>query len=86
MKISIEISYYPLKDDYNNPIKEFIRSVAYNSGVMTDPGIMSTIISGDYEDVMFLLVKTIKPIMEKYPSVFTLKITNACKTCKSQKR
>ena len=86
MKISIEISYYPLKDDYSNPVKEFIHAIADNSRVMTDPGVMSTIISGDYEDVMLLLVKTIKPIMEKYPSVFTLKITNACKTFKNQKR
>jgi hypothetical protein len=53
---------------------------------MTDPGKMSTLITGDYEDVILLLVKTIKPIMEKYPSVFSLKITNACKTCKSQNR
>lgn len=86
MIISVEISYYPLKDDYSKPVKEFIHSIANNSRVMTDPGKMSTLISGDYEDVMLLLVKTIKPIMEKYPSVFTLKITNACKTCKSQNR
>ena len=86
MKISIEISYYPLKDDYSKHVKEFIHAIADNSRVMTDPGVMSTIISGDYDDVMLLLVKTIKSIMEKYPSVFTLKITNACKTCKSQKR
>ena len=45
---------------------------------------MNTVISGEYDEVMFLLVQTIKPFVAKYPSVFTLKIANACKSCKNE--
>jgi uncharacterized protein YqgV (UPF0045/DUF77 family) len=83
MEITAEISYYPLKEVYNKPVKEFLDVITKNNTVIIKTGIMSTIISGRYDDVMLLLVKAIKPFMEKYPSVFTLKIANACKTCKT---
>ncbi len=83
MEITVEISYYPLKEAYNKPVNEFIDVIAKNKKVIIETGTMSTIISGGYGNVMLLLVETIKPFMEKYPSVFNLKITNACKTCKN---
>lgn len=44
---------------------------------------MSSLLTGNYEDVMELLNCQLKPFLEKYPSVFMLKISNACKTCKT---
>jgi hypothetical protein len=38
-------------------------------------------ITGEYDDVMNILTNVIKPFMEQHPSVFTLKIANACKAC-----
>jgi len=84
MEITVDISYYPLEEDFNKPVKEFLNAIALNTKVMIESGIMSTVISGDYDDVMSLLTETIKPFMEKYPSVFTLKISNACRTSKNQ--
>ena len=47
---------------------------------------MSTVISGEYDEVMILLVQTIIPFIAEYPSVFTLKIANACKSCKNESK
>ncbi|QGY46054.1 hypothetical protein GM418_21000 [Maribellus comscasis] len=79
MEITAEISYYPLKENYNKPIQEFIDTLTENQKVTFETGMMSTVISGGYDEVMLLLVQTIKPFMEKYPSLFTLKIANTCK-------
>jgi len=84
MEITVEVSYYPLRKNYNKPVKEFINAIRANKKVVTNTDIMSTVISGGYDDVMLLLVETIKSFMKKYPSVFTLKIANACKTCKNK--
>ncbi|WP_158870791.1 class I SAM-dependent methyltransferase [Maribellus comscasis] len=82
MEISVEISYYALQGDYNTPVEEFLGTISKNKEITVESGIMSTLISGEYSKVMELLSQSIKPLMEKYPSVFTLKIANACKTCK----
>ncbi|MDX9881615.1 MAG: hypothetical protein RBS73_06075 [Prolixibacteraceae bacterium] len=82
MEISVEISYYSLTDDYKKPVKEFLGALQTSNNVSIEPGTMSSVITGQYDDVMKLLDETIKIFMDKYPSVFTLKISNACKTCK----
>lgn len=84
MEITVEISYYALQEDYNFPVSEFLNKISKNQKITVETGVMSTVISGGYDEVMLLLVQTIKPFMEKYPSVFTLKIANACQTCKNK--
>lgn len=78
MGITVEISYYILAEDYGNPVKEFLSALNGNEHIRIEPGVMSTMIAGDYDDVMRLLTETIRPFIEKYPSVFVLKIANAC--------
>ena len=84
MEITVEISYYALLEDYNFPVSEFLNIISKNQNITVETGVMSTVISGEFDEVMLLLVQTIKPFMEKYPSVFTLKIANACKCCKNE--
>lgn len=81
MEVTVEISFYPLKDNYLAPVEHFIQELKENRGTTVEPGTMSTLISGRYEDVMELLHHKLKLFMEKYPSVFNLKVSNACKTC-----
>lgn len=81
MKISLEVSYYPLLDHYSDAVKEFIRLLANHKNITLESGTMSSTVYGAYEDVMDLLNESLKPLMEQYPSVFVLKISNACKTC-----
>jgi uncharacterized protein YqgV (UPF0045/DUF77 family) len=82
MEITVEISYYPLDKEFEQPVLDYINSLQKESKVKVEPGHMSTIIAGDYDDVMKLLTESIRPFMEKMPSVFAMRITNACKTCK----
>ena len=81
MKTTAEISYYPLNKEFEQPVLDFIKAMEGYGKVKVEPGTMSTLIIGDYDDVMSLLTQTIKPFMEKMPSVFALRITNACKVC-----
>ena len=77
MIVTIEISYYPLTADYNLAIQNFIDQLA-EKDVLLEIGQMSTLITGDYQVVMDILNKTMGEIMEQYPSVFNLKISNSC--------
>lgn len=83
MEITVEIGYYPLLDNYAKPVEDFIEKLAENKKITIEYGTMSSLLTGRYEDVMELLNQQMKPYMEKYPSVFTLKISSACKTCKT---
>ena len=82
MEITVEISYYPLDEKFEQPVLDFIELLQQESNVKVEPGHMSTIIAGEYSDVMMLLTESIRPFMEKMPSVFAMRITNACRTCK----
>ncbi|MGC9355085.1 MAG: hypothetical protein ACP5D9_14660 [Mariniphaga sp.] len=83
MEITVEIGYYPLMDDYEKPVERFIEKLAENKKIALKSGTMSSLLTGSYEEVMNLLNRQLKPFLEEYPSVFTLKISSACKTCKT---
>ncbi len=83
MEITVEIGYYPLMDNYEKPVEDFIEKLAENKKITIEYGTMSSLLTGRYEDVMELMNQQLKPYLEKYPSVFTLKISSACKTCKT---
>ncbi len=80
MHISVDISYYPLTDKYNEAIETFLRELNKNTSCDILTGSMSTSISGDYQEVMSLLNSSMLPLMNKYASVFNLRIANACET------
>jgi len=52
MKITVEISLYPLQQKYKKVIKAFIRNVKEHKGVAVNTTAMSTYITGDYAKVM----------------------------------
>lgn len=59
MQISIELSLAPLQDDYDEPVKEFIKSLR-SSGFTVIENPLATQIYGDYDDVMEFLTEEIK--------------------------
>ena len=81
MEITIEISYYPLMESHQKTVDDFIHELTKNKNITVEPGIMSSLLTGRYEDVMGLIDQQLKSFMENYPSVFILKISNACKVC-----
>ena len=77
MIITVEISYYPLADNYTGIIDRFINEISVE-GITVEVGKMSTVLIGKYDRIMKILTGSMKKIMEDYPSVFNLKISNAC--------
>ena len=75
MKVTLDISYYPLQNDFLAPIDDFIAGLE-QKGILVEVGKMSTSMVGDYDTVMGALKETMGEFMTKYPSVFNLKITN----------
>jgi len=78
MFITLEISYYPLSEEFQKPINDFITKLSINKEIKIETGTMSSLISGNYSEVMGTLTESMKSIMEKYPSVFNIKISNTC--------
>ncbi len=81
MQITVEISYYALQKNYNGPVTELIGIISKYPGIKIRTGTMSTFITGNYDDIMKMLTLSIKPMIEKYSSVFVIKISNACNEC-----
>ncbi|RUO62228.1 YkoF family thiamine/hydroxymethylpyrimidine-binding protein [Pseudidiomarina insulisalsae] len=69
MKLTVEISKYPLADNYIDPIKEFIDQLNSYDNVHVITNSLSTQVFGDYDDVMAAIQGCIKWSFEKYGKV-----------------
>ncbi|MDD3591684.1 MAG: hypothetical protein PHO65_03540 [Sulfurovum sp.] len=75
MQISVDISLYPLKEGYEQPILDFIAALEKEPNVDIVRNELSTQIHGDYAIIMKLLQEEIYAVFEELPdSVFVLKI------------
>jgi len=79
MQITVEISYYPLSEQYKKPIIDLLDRLSKHTDITLTTGLMSSVLAGEYDAVMNMLVREIKPFLDKYPSIVILKIGNACK-------
>ena len=77
MLISVEISYYPLKEIYKEPIKKFIGTLKENGDLLVKSNTMSTQVFGEFDEVMKTITNSIKRAFELPHSDFVLKIINA---------
>jgi uncharacterized protein YqgV (UPF0045/DUF77 family) len=74
MKVSIDISLYPIKNEYRQPILDFIQELK-NSEFTVIENSLSTQIFGDYDQVMPFLNSKIKDVFfDDNLYVFVLKI------------
>ncbi|MEW5682336.1 MAG: YkoF family thiamine/hydroxymethylpyrimidine-binding protein [Pseudomonadota bacterium] len=69
MQLSVEISKYPLADDYITPIKGFIEQLNQYPDIKVLTNTMSTQLFGDYDAVMQALQACIKWSFERYGKV-----------------
>lgn len=69
MQLSVEISKYPLADDYITPIKGFIEQLNTYPDLKVLTNTMSTQVFGDYDMVMQALQACIKWSFEHYGKV-----------------
>ena len=74
MKASVDISLYPLADEYIPAIKEFIERVQQYPEVAVVRNDLSTQLYGDYNQIMDLLKVEVRISWEKYgKGIFVIK-------------
>ena len=74
MKASVDISLYPLADEYIPAIKEFIERVQKYPEIAVVRNDLSTQLYGDYEQIMDLLKVELKLSWERHgKSIFVIK-------------
>lgn len=77
MKIAVDISLYPLDEDFIPPIKNFIHRLNNYNSIEVITNNMSTQIIGEYEVIMSILNNEIRDTFEVLPkAIFAVKILN----------
>lgn len=66
MQLSVEISMYPLKDEYIPAIKDFIQRLNEQPQLQVISNTMSTQIFGDYDVVMDVLKAEMRKSWEQF--------------------
>ena len=79
MKTTVEISLYKLQeedsnDNYKLIVKEFLKSIQ-NKNLEIETNGLSSLLYGDYSDIIELLNNEVRDFLDKYRSVFVLKIS-----------
>ncbi|MCL1042445.1 hypothetical protein L2712_12435 [Shewanella marisflavi] len=74
MKLTAEISMYPLKDNYIEPIQWFIDRVDTYANIERRTNAMATQVCGEYGEVMAMLATEMQAAHEKWgKAVFVVK-------------
>ena len=74
MEISVDISMYPLQQEFEAPILAFIEMLEIEERVEVVRNELSTQIHGDYKTIMTLLEKEMFSVFTEIPdSIFVLK-------------
>ncbi|MCJ7591199.1 MAG: thiamine-binding protein [Woeseiaceae bacterium] len=77
MQVAVDISLYPLNENFIAPIKNVIQRLSQHDGVAIEYNRMSTQLRGDFDVVMSVLTAEIRTTFEDVPkAVFTIKILN----------
>lgn len=66
MKLTVDLSLYPLHDDYIPTVQAFIIAAEETAGVVVMPNAMSTQICGDYDTVFALVSEQLKTSWERF--------------------
>ncbi|HMQ08121.1 MAG TPA: YkoF family thiamine/hydroxymethylpyrimidine-binding protein [Saprospiraceae bacterium] len=75
MIVTIEISHYPLKDEYEQDVLDFIQYIKSQNKIQVYTNAMSTYMKGDIHDVLELVKKGLLNIYSNgNPSSTVLKI------------
>ena len=78
MKCSVEISMYPLDNQYIEPITAFITNLRKHPFITIETNGMSTQIFGDYDNVMKAVNEEIKTsFLINNKVVFSMKVINS---------
>ena len=77
MKVAVDISLYPLNDQYLAPIKDVVERLNGYDSIEVWTNAMSTQLFGEYEEVMRVLHTEIGKTFDDNPkAVFAIRILN----------
>ena len=77
MKVAVDISLYPLTENFIPPIQDVIERLNGYDGIEVSTNPMSTQIRGEYDEVMAALYTEIRETFEAVPkAVFAIRILN----------
>ncbi len=77
MQVSIDISLYPLDENFIPPIKDFIDRLSRHEQLEVECNRMSTQVRGAFDVVMPLLSEEIRTSFDAIPkAIFAIKILN----------
>lgn len=78
MDVVLEISYYPIEhDSVDDEVKDFLERIdRFSDVVETQVGPVSTLIKGEYDEIMHLLDTELKNTFEQHAAVFVMKLSN----------
>lgn len=74
MKATVDISLYPLSDNYRQVIIDFVLSLRDKDGLHVDTDGMRTQVTGEYGQIMEVLRGEMKEVLENGKAVFVLKL------------
>lgn len=66
MKLTAELSLYPLQEDYIDIIKAFIERASKHGDITLVTNAMSTQVCGDYDRVMALISEELRASFERF--------------------
>ncbi len=78
MTISAEISLYPLRETHDADVLQFIEKIQSHPGITVETNAMSTLMTGDYDEIMNLIHEEVRHIFTRQKAVLIVKISNGC--------
>ncbi len=76
MKTTVELSLYPLHQDYSKIVVDFVLELRKNKNIRFETNGLSTQIFGDYDEIMSLLTSEIKTVLSEQKAVFVMKVAS----------
>ena len=77
MKCAVDISLYPLSEDFIPPIDDVIHRLNEHSDIEVSTNAMSTQLIGDYDSVMDALKQEMRGTFDANPkAIFVIKVLN----------
>lgn len=74
MRITVDISMYPLTENYIEPIKTFIEKINENKEITIETNKVSTQIRGEHSVIMPLLTEEMIRVFENMRASFVIKL------------
>ena len=74
MQATIEISMYPLHQDYEQRVLAFLEKINTYPNIKVETNGVSTQIFGEYEDLMKMLTVEMKDVLESQHAMFVMKV------------